>query len=871
MTLRRLGVGSGAVAALLLIPAVTSAQSMWTNPAGGNWNTPGNWSSGVPAPGPTTSLIFGAAGTQTATYAATNDIGVAGTAFDLNALTVNNTSGTVTIAGNPLNFTGTTPTITIADAGTMIVNVPVTLAATTTVTGSGTGSFTFGGTVTGGTNNLLKTAAGPVTLAAGGTFNQLSLRAGNTFATGGTLALTQPNDPPANAASGLQIGSATGQTATFTASGGAIVNVSENVYVGDAAGSTGTLNVQGPGTVLNNVGGTSGRFAVGNAGAGALNITNGGTVNTIQLFVARSAGGSGAITVDGAGSLLHATAQLSFGSTGLGTMTVQNGGSATSDSSINIGRAVGAGINGIVTVTGAGSSMSAGTATTAGVLTVGTGGPGTLNIQNGATVNVGTAGTAGQVLVAQAANSAGTLNIQSGGLLNITGAFFSALTGPNQANVTVTGANSRLQVSGQYSMSGGGGAGVNAGTSTLNVSAGGRLQAGGNTIFGSNAGGSVTATFDGSGTTYATGGQLQLLNGTNNLTLQNGATGTVTGVVFLSPVAGGTGNLTVTGTGSALNAQASMSVGGSGTTSGGAGTLNVNAGGAVNIATSLFVYPPGTVNVNGGTLTAAALANAIAGSAGPVTTTAGSTINITNGGGATFSGQISGGGAIVKSGAGTQTLGGANNYSGGTTVSAGALGVSNIAGSGTGTGPVNIGSTAFLGGTGTITGPVNVASGGTLTGGLTGTAALNLTGAVTMSSGSTVSIGINGTTPGTGAGGHDQINLGTTGTINLGGSNLSAGVTYAPLNTDVVRFILGTGAGAQVLGTFANAPPGTEFPLGTFMGQPYMATINYTPNSVFFNNFVPVPEPGLVLLMCAGVGLITSRLRPSVRALSRKR
>jgi fibronectin-binding autotransporter adhesin len=345
----------------------------------------------------------------------------------------------------------------------------------------------------------------------------------------------------------------------------------------------------------------------------------------------------------------------------------------------------------------------------------------------------------------------------------------------------------------------------------------------------------------------------------------------VTGIVFLAPVAGGTGNLTVTGTGSALNAQNSVAIGGSGTTAGGAGTLNVNAGGSVAIAGSLFVYPPGAVNLNGGTLTAAALANAIAGSAGPVTTTAGSTINITNGGGATFSGQIGGGGSIVKTGAGTQFLAGANTYSGGTTVSAGALGVTNVAGSGTGIGPVNIGSTAFLGGSGTITGPVNVASGGTLTGGLTGTAALTLAGAVSMGSGSTVSIGIGGTTPGSGAGGHDQINLGTTGTINLGGSNLSAGVTYAPANTDVVQFILGTGTGQQVMGSFANAPPGTQFPLGTFMGQPYAATINYTPNVVFFNNFVPVPEAGSVLLMCAGVGLIASRLRLSVRSLSRKR
>src|SRR5207247_5299253 len=153
------------IAAILLAPAAAPAQFTWTSPAGGNWNDAGNWAPDVPTPGATTTLTFGAAATQAATYTATNDIGAAGTAFDLNALTINNTAGTVTIAGNPLNFTGASPPITVARAGNMVVAAPVNLSSTdatpnVTVAGAGTGGFTISGAIGGpGTNNLIKTSA----------------------------------------------------------------------------------------------------------------------------------------------------------------------------------------------------------------------------------------------------------------------------------------------------------------------------------------------------------------------------------------------------------------------------------------------------------------------------------------------------------------------------------------------------------------------------------------------------------------------------------------------------------------------------------------------------------------------------------------
>ena len=76
----------------------------------------------------------------------------------------------------------------------------------------------------------------------------------------------------------------------------------------------------------------------------------------------------------------------------------------------------------------------------------------------------------------------------------------------------------------------------------------------------------------------------------------------------------------------------------------------------------------------------------------------------------TFSGVIQGTGGMSKTGTGTLTLSGANSYSGGTTVSAGLLNVSNTTGSGTGTGPVNVNS-GTLGGSGIIAGGTTIGSG----------------------------------------------------------------------------------------------------------------------------------------------------------------
>ncbi|HEY1583680.1 MAG TPA: autotransporter-associated beta strand repeat-containing protein [Chthoniobacterales bacterium] len=78
-----------------------------------------------------------------------------------------------------------------------------------------------------------------------------------------------------------------------------------------------------------------------------------------------------------------------------------------------------------------------------------------------------------------------------------------------------------------------------------------------------------------------------------------------------------------------------------------------------------------------------------------------------------ISGTISDGGnagSIIKAGTGRLTLSGASTYTGGTTLSAGTLSVTNRTGSATGTGAVQV-AAGTLGGSGIIAGPVTIATG----------------------------------------------------------------------------------------------------------------------------------------------------------------
>src|SRR5205823_11219269 len=151
-----------------------------------------------------------------------------------------------------------------------------------------------------------------------------------------------------------------------------------------------------------------------------------------------------------------------------------------------------------------------------------------------------------------------------------------------------------------------------------------------------------------------------------------------------------------------------------------------------------------------------------------------------------------------------------------------------------------------LGGNGTVAGPVTVNS-GTLSPGAGGPGKFT-TGADTFTGafGGRFLAELNGTSQGTT---YDW--LSSTGAVNLGNSVavLSTTLGYAPSAADSLTIISGT----ALTGTFANAQPGGQILAGSFGGQLYAATVNYTPTSVILTGFQPVPEPVHMLLLCGGV------------------
>jgi fibronectin-binding autotransporter adhesin len=94
-------------------------------------------------------------------------------------------------------------------------------------------------------------------------------------------------------------------------------------------------------------------------------------------------------------------------------------------------------------------------------------------------------------------------------------------------------------------------------------------------------------------------------------------------------------------------------------------------------------------------------------------------------------------GGLTITGNGSVALGGANTFSGNTTVSSGTLLATNATGSATGTGDVSVMSSATLGGTGRIAGAATIDLGGSLSPGTTGIGTLTV-GSLGLSSGSTL-------------------------------------------------------------------------------------------------------------------------------------
>jgi large repetitive protein len=158
-------------------------------------------------------------------------------------------------------------------------------------------------------------------------------------------------------------------------------NFSSYVYVGYTAGTTGIINVDGAGSYMGNTG-----LTVGRDGTGTLAITNGATVVSGGItYIAAGIGSVGSAIVSGKNSRWAGGADIYVGNSGTGSMQIKNGGVVTNRFAY-IGCSNGA--VGSVTVDGAESVWNTSTPNTYG-LSVGYDGKGRLYITNGGTVNSG--------------------------------------------------------------------------------------------------------------------------------------------------------------------------------------------------------------------------------------------------------------------------------------------------------------------------------------------------------------------------------------------------------------------------------------------------------------------------------------------------
>jgi T5SS/PEP-CTERM-associated repeat protein len=334
------------------------------------------------------------------------------------------------------------------------------------------------------------------------------------------------------------------------------------------------------------------------ASGGKLQVLGGGEVDVLAGGVLTTGGTVAVplINTIGLAPSLVTTIVPPAGTSSTGTMLVSGTGSTwdAGPSGVRVGNSA----TGTLTIASGGAlNMSN------GLLSVGlnAGGVGTLNIDDGTVANPAAAIRLGYD------GATGNLNISNGGTLtttNLNSVGLSDTGGAGTGTVTISGAGSNWTITAGVPGSNGNlniGSGA-AAQGTVTISAGGSLSNAGNAFVGYNSG---TGSSGGTGSVTITGTGSSWTEGTNNsgalvLGYGTGASGTLLvaagGTLNTSSSAtfvgyndglttGGTGKLTVDGAGSTWNSQANISVA-SGTGPGTTtnGTLIVSNGGTINNA-----------------------------------------------------------------------------------------------------------------------------------------------------------------------------------------------------------------------------------------------------------------------------------------------
>ncbi|MEO8469953.1 MAG: signal peptidase I [Chloroflexota bacterium] len=618
---------------------------------------------------------------------------------------------------------------------------------------------------------IIATTSGTVNKAGTGT---LTLSAANTY-TGVTTLSTGIIRIQDSAALGTTAGG------TTVASGAALelddvgLAVAEPItsLIGTGIGSTGAIRN------LANSNSMSGTITLGAGGATV--VSEAGT-----LTLGAIGGATRPLTVDGAGDVtisgVISTTSGTLTKEGIGTLTLSAANTYTGLSTINSGR-VKAQNNTSFGTTAGGTTLASGAA----IEIDGSG----RTIAEPVTSLIGTGiGDAGAIRNLANNNSwTGAITLGSGGatIVSDSGKLTLGAVGGAGETLTVTGSGDTT-ASGVIS------------TTTGNVTKNGSgtlILSGVNTFTGStviNDGIVSIATDRGLGAVpiVATPGQVTInaaqltttatftMNANRGITLAGESTVAVTGTLTYSGVIAGTGALVKTGTGTLLLGAAVNSYTGSTTVT--AGILSIAADTALGLAP---VTPTaGQLTFDGGSLTTT-VGFTLDQDRGVQLNTTGT---ITTTGSLVYGGVVAGNGALTKAGAGTLTLSGVNTYTGITTITTGILSIAADTALGAAPSLATAGQLAI--GPGTLATTAGFTLAATRGIALTGTGTFNISGTVLYA----------GVVDG--AGGLTKTG---TGTLTLSSANTYAGTTT--VTTGVIRIqndaALGTTAGATTVASGA--------------------------------------------------------------------
>ena len=717
------------------------------------------------------------AGTNTYTGSTTINAGTL-TISGGSAITDNGTVILANTAGVNFNVNASETIGTLQGGGT--TGGTVNIGAGFTLTVNQTSDQTFAGVIAGSTGALTKTGANTLTLSGLNTYNgtttisagNLTISGGNAIADTGTVTLANTAGVGFNVSSNETIASLQGGGSTggiVTVASGQTLTVAETgtqTFAGSLQGS-GNFTKSGAGTLtLNGNNTNSGAISV-TAGTLTFNTFNGSSA--LSSSVSSLSANSGTISLqDGVGrtitisngglSLTGSTMVFELGSA-TDRLTFTNGGATLSGTNTIQLADLGSFTAGTYTLISAASGLNGGTwalnsssAPTGFTYTLSNSST-TLSLvatansayyywkgANGSTwgtANNWTSDSAGTTLIAGAPGSNADVVFAATGASNL-----SNTLGSNYAVSTVTLNTGGITIGGANTLT----------ANTASASAFRDTASSGTNVISANLAGS-SAGFNKSGAGTLTlsgantfGGGLTLSAGTLNL---NSAT------------APGNGSITITG-----------------------GTLDNTSGTSLTLTNNNtqswngdFAFT-GTKDLNMGT--------------GTVALGASRTVTV-NGGNLTVGGIISGTSfSLTKTGAGALILGGANSYTGGTTLSAGTLAINN-SGSGGTTSAIGTGTLTISGGT------LDNTSGSTMTlstnnvqnwngdFAFTGTNDLNLgNGAVTMNANRIVTVnGGNLTVGGAISGSTASFTLtkAGAGTLILGGANTYTGATTVSAGT----------------------------------------------------------------------------------------